>query len=343
MTVERPTMCEHADENGPASNPDGEQARAGDSGQTGAAANGGGGGISSLVGVGGAIIGGISLIGLVALAGGALTYERLADAGLPAEQAVAVVPRDDLLVVGAALLVPLVAVVAVTVVALWLVSAGLAKFINNKRGSEESPFEKTSVAVIAVGALSVGAAFGAFAYFYYYAPKPTVHDDLFVFAVSVVGAALCIGTWWVLEGVRGSFVWFAALTALVVVVVGLTITYFQTQERPSVRPAAVIFTNSTRGLSGIFIAETADDVYVSVVSSRYRKTLLARQYNKPLPKSGSAGGTPARMIEIPRSQIRALAIGDDESVLQALGDGPMMIKELDAEFPLKPPRAASKV
>ena len=236
------------------------------------------------------------MLGLVTLAGGAVLYERFAASDIPTERAVAVVPRDDLLVLGAEPLVPFAAVVILIVFLLWLAGAAGQRWT----GLNEHQW-------VSIAALALLAALGAFLYYYRYAPAPNHRDEAVVFGAAFLGAGACIATWWA-PGDDGSFGWFAVLTACVIVGVGLTVTYEQTTERPAVRPAAVVFNDSQRGISGIIVAETSSDIYIAKVSRQFEQQLLSQQADgSSIHATAALLPSPhGRMLDIPRSRVRAL-------------------------------------
>jgi hypothetical protein len=75
--------------------------------------------VTALVGV----ITGVGALGFVTLVGGAILYAQTAALGLPADQAVAAMPQSTLLVVGARLLVPLLAALGALVLLVGLAEA----------------------------------------------------------------------------------------------------------------------------------------------------------------------------------------------------------------------------
>jgi hypothetical protein len=86
----------------------------------------------------GGIAAGVGVLGFVTLAGGVILYERLSGAHLPAEDAVAVVPRTNLLTIGASQLVPLACIVGLVVLALWI-GVALKKDDNPKAAQDGVP------------------------------------------------------------------------------------------------------------------------------------------------------------------------------------------------------------
>jgi hypothetical protein len=274
-----------------------------------------------LVRVAAAIAGGVGVLGFVALAGGAVLWTRFDAAGFPTERALAVVPRTELIVIGAETLVPLAALVLVSVVLIWLAVATWLLIATRDVKAEDRRSERAerirgaSWPVRAVIGLSLAA---TLAYFLLYAPAPDFRDVLVAVLVLLVAGFVCERGWAIL--CDESFGWFAILVGAVIFGVGLSLTYLETQERPLVRPAAVVFKGSHRGVAGLFIAETDSAVYVAEVS--------------PKSDNGDEGDEPTgRMIEIPRDLIRAISIGSNQSLPQALTRAPTLRRELDHRIP----------
>lgn len=257
------------------------------------------------------------MLGFVALAGGAVLWTRFDAAGFPAERALAVVPHTELIVVGAETLVPLAALVLVSVVLIWL---GVATWLLIATRTTETEDERTGRAkrirgaswpVRAVIVLSMVA---TLIYFFIYAPAPDFRDDIAAVLALLVAGFVSERGWSLL--CDQSFGWFAILIGGVILAVGLSLTYLETQERPLVRPAAVVFKGSHRGVAGLFVAETDSAIYLAEV--------------RPKSDNRDEGDEPTgRMIEIPRDMIRALSIGSNQSLPQALTRAPTLQRELN--------------
>ena len=89
------------------------------------AATGGGIGWDAIVPVLGTIVTGAGLLGFVALFGGAILFTRADEAGLPASQTVALLPKSTLLATGAEFLVGAMLLACAAVAVLWLLSVFL--------------------------------------------------------------------------------------------------------------------------------------------------------------------------------------------------------------------------
>jgi hypothetical protein len=214
----------------------------------------------TLIGAGAA---GIGVLGLVAGVGGAIMYARFSQAGLPAEQAVAVQPRGVLVAVGAETLIPMAGtvLVALTIYAIlsWLVRKRIGAWtIGHLR------ILRPDGAIAVIWAL--GAACAAIFYYAESANRVPYHSVLAVTGVAV-GASLI----WVMVTDLGiplaiRFVVLAVLTAVVAGWIG----WIRTEDNPTLRSAAVLFdrssgarTTTLRVSEGLFVAETNDRIYLA--------------------------------------------------------------------------------
>lgn len=214
----------------------------------------------TLVGAGAA---GLGVLGLVAGVGGAIMYARFSQAGLPAEQAVAVQPRGVLVTVGAETLIPMAGtvLVALTIYAVvsWLVRKQIGRWtIGHLR------ILRPDGALAVIWAL--GAA-GAVIFYYTESAHRVPYNSVLAVAGVAVGASLL----WVMVTDLGvplaiRFVVLAVLTAVVAGWIG----WIRTEDNPTLRSAAVLFdhasgarTTALRVSEGLFVAETSDRIYLA--------------------------------------------------------------------------------
>ncbi|MFL5781238.1 MAG: hypothetical protein ACJ760_07995 [Thermoleophilaceae bacterium] len=94
-------------------------------------------GTSTLVNVVSAIASGLGILGFVVLCGGAITWLRFDKAGLPAEDSVALVPKENLVSYGATALVP-AALAALAFVAVLYLADSLVAPLTQWRSSDDS-------------------------------------------------------------------------------------------------------------------------------------------------------------------------------------------------------------
>lgn len=294
----------------------------------------------------GAIAAGIGALGFVTLAGGVILFERLAGAGIPAEQAISEVPRTELLTVGASQLVPLACVVGLIVVLLWAFVEGAAsenaKAIANDRAATSSPrlrlLERAlaplrawlAVARRRVWLLAAAAAVGGLVYFAETADHwPTAWDTVLLLATLLAGVVLGLGVWRRLTGLvdeqtmtaGARLGWFALLIGVLIPVEGAMIGWVQSRESPLVSPAVVVESTKTLTVvSGFFIASNNDDVYLAEVDPQPSDPDLGLQYS-------------GRILDIPRSAVVRLAIGSVQPLPDARRHWGSLVAEVEATFP----------
>ena len=192
----------------------------------------------------GAAAAGIGSLGVVSGVGGVIMFERFSQAGLPAEEAVAVQPKALLLAVGAETLIPLAALV------LAIVSVYLAAV----RRFQRLEFN------IEWFALSAGL---ACVVYYLAAVGFSLKPDL----VAVVGITiLAMVLWAVLAERPCPRALQCVLLAIAIALIGASIGLLRTIDAPKVRGAAVLFTGTQHSVaSGLFVAENSDRIYLGQV------------------------------------------------------------------------------
>lgn len=262
----------------------------------------------------GAIAAGIGVLGFVTFAGGVILFERLSGAGIPAEPAVAVVPRAELLTIGASNLLPLACIVGLIVVLIWLV-VEVVKDENNPRW-----LQRNGVALIA-GLAAVGGVlyFGVTADHF-----PRLANIVLLLIVVAGGAVLGVLVWLKMGRLvsdrrmssAARFGWFAMLVALLVPLEGAMIGWVQSRESPLVRPA-VLYDSATRSvIEGFYIAATGGQVYIAEVHASKDPDLSLR--------------ATGRMLEFPRSEVTRISIGAIQPLGQARHRWPVLVKEVEA-------------
>lgn len=296
----------------------------------------------------GAIAAGIGALGFVTLAGGVILFERLAGAGIPAEQAIAEVPRTELLTVGASQLVPLACVVGLIVVLLWAFVEGAASqpagATADARDATSEPrltrLEKRVAPLRAwlantrhrVWLLAAAAAVGGLVYFAQTADHwPTVWHSLLLLATLLAGVVLGLGVWRRLttlveeQTMTGAarLGWFALLIGVLIPVEGAMIGWVQSRESPLVSPAVVVeSTEIPTVVSGFFIASNTDDVYLAEVDPQPHDPDLGVKYS-------------GRILDIPRSAVVRLAFGSPQPLSDARRHWGSLVTEVEATFPPK--------
>ena len=214
----------------------------------------------TLVGAG---VAGLGVLGLVAGVGGAIMYARFSQAGLPAEEAVAVQPKGVLVTVGAEILIPLAGtvLVALTIYAVlsWLVRKRIGAWVvGHLRILRPN------------GALAVVWAFGAAcAVIFYYAQ--TAGRAPYNSVLEVTGVAIGASLIWVIVTDLGfPFAIRIVVLALLTAVVAGWIGWIRTEDDPTLRGAAVLFESPSgermselRVSEGLFVAKTNDRIYLA--------------------------------------------------------------------------------
>jgi hypothetical protein len=222
-----------------------------------------------------AIAGGIGVIGFVTFVGGAIEYARLRTAGLPAEEAIAVVPTANLIAIGAKTLVPAVifALSAAALVFVWRLSlddAGLSEDARRER------LDKGAVALAALFAVTEAIAFFL-----------DVSSGFRVIATVIGLGLLTTGlVYFVAKRTRAHFFWVALTTFLAAGVFVASLAYARTRDTLHVRPAALI--RGGDATTGFFIAETSSQIYLG-------RTLIGQ--DKP------------RILVLPKDEISDVALG----------------------------------
>ena len=176
--------------------------------------------------------------GFVAALGGAIQWARFDAADLPADQAVAALAREELVVVGAVSLV------------VYLVVGGLVVFAAYLADSKGNPC--TATWIIVVGAVLAGSALTA---------ALTPVSWLAWASLTAVGAALGA----LVLGVAARtdrFAWFGCALFVSVALFGGLATYLTSRAEPQVQVAAVLRGTNDRGLFGLYVARNDQRLYL---------------------------------------------------------------------------------
>jgi hypothetical protein len=237
----------------------------------------------------------VGALGLVTAVGGAIMFERFSQAGLPAEQAVAVQPKTVLLAVGAEALVPLAVGMLLLLAIYWI----LAK---TRWG-------------ISTNLFALFAGIGAVLYYLVVVSfSVKVSVLLSVVGVSVVGC----GLWALLARLTQSLTARALILAVVTILLGGAIGLIRTADAPKVRGAVVVMGKPGKVVAGIYVAETSDQVFIGQVQ-------LANSYSVE-PKLGTGA-----IIALNRADISTLAFASNEGLPTALRQARLMAASLRVE------------
>ena len=314
-----------------------------------------------------AVVGGLGGAGtLMTAAGGAITWIRFAEAKLPADQVVAVTPKNELVTVGAVALVGFAAVGLLAVLVAYLLDNCGTAGTRNKVSIVVLTLAGLAVAILTteastkrtIGALVVAALAALAAYLAAHRalerskgegaatrggsiPRPVAIAIALVMAPAAVLLWLITGMPWigvitVAAGVLGGgllavanatddrFRWFGVSIFLAVLVFGAVMSLLRTASTTKLQSAAVALKESAGGggLSGLFVAETADRVYVADVNHCKRdEDLKLVPTSQPIPGTG-------RIMAIPRTSVESLSIGTRQRLERAQERGPELLAEL---------------
>jgi hypothetical protein len=261
-----------------------------------------------------AIATGIGVLGFVAFVGGAVEYARLNAAGLPAEQALAVVPKANLVVVGAETLVPaLVAAVAfVLLLVVWVIYAErkgtrhptdlrvLPKESGEGR-TKQTPFKRavTVVGLMAVvEVLAFGIGFGG--------RGPWEFIILFILGPATLAVMYHITL------ARRELVWLLASAFLLMSTFLSGIAYARATDDKDVRPAAVVRSND-KAIVGFMIAQTPDRIYLGRLD---------------LNREGHIRSNRSRILVLRDDQITDISVGPPMNADDALARAKQLADEL---------------
>jgi hypothetical protein len=283
-----------------------------------------------------AIATGIGVLGFVTFVGGAVQYGRFRAAGLSAEDAVAVVPTQSLVVIGAAALVPAVAVALVFVGLLFLVRV-VAGGLGGPPGGAAAPPGGAPAAAAAPsvlaqqgnrvrGVLMFGYMALALGAAYLSTLAPGSRDVLIV----LLGLFLALLTAAVAR-VTDRFTYIAAATLVASGLFLGVVNVVHAYDNSDVRPVAVVRQNK-QALIGFFIAEGGNRVYIGRLE--FKK---ARGQTPQIEKRRS------RIMAIDKAQISDISIGAPVDANDALLQAGRLADELCDEqlAPATPARQAA--
>jgi hypothetical protein len=278
----------------------------------------------------GAIAGGIGVLGLVTFVGGAIQYARFDAAGLPAEDALTVLPTANLVVVGANTLAPAVAFALFALIVLFVVRTGLyararfqglempatgAGLVAATDAAEESRSAiRAGLMGVYVGAIALGA---------------------FIFTLELngplevgVGAAIGILLMLVVGCVAfltPKFLWLGAATFLGLAVFLSSVELARAWRNSDVRGAAIVRDNK-KGTIGFFVAESSDRVYLGRTN---------------LGKGDDIDEGQSRLMGFAKAQITDIAIGPPKEFQDARNQARALREEicgLEPQVSPKPPK-----
>ena len=262
---------------------------------------------------------GLGVLGFVTFVGGLIVWARLDAAGLPPAPTLGVIPNQDLLAIGAETLLP------VTVKALVFGPVFLAVAYSYVRWAvKHHEFRHAFAAhhrAFRAGDAGVIAAAGMFAFVFVVsvARIPWLVGDLtFPQLLGAVGGVFGAS---VVAGLIGSLTArYAYLAATVFILIGISsawYAYWRAGNEEMIRGAAIIRDNK-QAISGIFVAEGANRVYLAFVET----IPVDDQTKRKIDQSTS------RLIGITKAQVTDIAIADRKTPQAALDQALVLAKQL---------------
>lgn len=192
--------------------------------------------------LGAGIVGGLGLTGIVSVIGAAILYERFHEAGLPATQALAAVPEEQLLIEGAAGLIIVFLVAALAVTALF---------------SLDRTGQITNATAIALGLLWLGGVA--------YAILETEVDGGTVLLLALLGLVLGGASIGIGKVTGALYVPFALAVFVSTVIFGGALNFAVAAEEDSIQPAAVLRDAKGLGLRALYIADNDEYIWIGVI------------------------------------------------------------------------------
>lgn len=233
---------------------------------------------STLVTIAGAVASGLGLIGFVTFAGGVILWSRFNEMGLPADHALGLVTKSELVATGADFLFPALLISGAVVIVVVLVGS-VVDFVATRKPQKEpagaAPAEKAAtepkrptdsllrwlITPVAVGLVEL-----AFAMLLW--------DRLTAMALIVLVGVIAIGALAISSGARINLAIFAVAIFVAVGSFAVARTYELTSHDLKVLPMAYSRTQpgkATRVEVGFFVAETSDRIRSRACRGRTRR------------------------------------------------------------------------
>jgi hypothetical protein len=231
----------------------------------------------------GFVAAGIGVLGFVTFFGAAILWIRYDQASLPANDAVAVVPREVLLTTGASFLVPAVLLALGAVLAVVLFRVALTDIYYARRGVEAMSTRQRFLAEAAFLSVLLAIEIALVA------PDAVTASPIRGLILAMVGGLTLAASWLVIRKTR-RLLWFGvSLFAAVSVFIAAT-TYVRTTDRPKLEPTALLLEGDGVRI-GFYVARTPDHIYLG----------------RGLGTTGTPGG--ARLVAVPNSRVTQFSIG----------------------------------
>lgn len=266
----------------------------------------------------GAIATGIGVIGFVTFVGGAIAWARYGAAGVPQEQALSVTPTQDLIVAGARVLVPAIALGLAGIVLYLAVRTGL-DILKARRPRTADRLDRHADLVRGLYFGPFVAAVGALGF------SVTVNDldsEQFI-ALFIGGSGVAFVSFYV-AWQTDRFLYLAGTIFLSLSLLYAGIQYVREGSSPRLRGAAVIQENK-KAVVGFFVAEGANRVY------------LARVDVSDLNADDKISDDASRLVGFQRTEISDLTVGPPRPPQPAFAQAEDIADELcDLQLPVEP-------
>lgn len=258
----------------------------------------------------GAVATGIGVLGFVTFVGGAIDWARFRATGLPQEQALAVVPTQDLVVVGARILVPAV-LAGLLACVLYAIGQALA-------GTPEQRISNTRLLAYAEAHAATTRAvflvtwFGVFAVGAFLVTLETF--GTLQFLVFVPLGLVLAGLTYAVAKATARFAYLALTLFLALSVFMGGIAYARALDTPELRAAAIVRENQ-RAVVGFFVAENGGRVYLARLDgASLQKDVIDR--------------SSARLIGIDKNEVSDIEVGAPRDPALALKQASELADEL---------------
>ncbi|MDQ5807060.1 MAG: hypothetical protein M3320_00115 [Actinomycetota bacterium] len=271
-----------------------------------------------------AIASGLGVIGFVTFVGGAIQYGRFAGAGLPASEAVSVIPAQTLIVLGAEALAYAVLIGLGYAAIVFIVREATSTEGDETSGLLRGPSNWKRAGLMFAYLLAAGAGIGLI---------QGVPSDA-GWTVGVVAAGLVTAAVAALVARRtASVVWLTTVTFVAVGLFSVGSRVGRAWENEDVRAAALVRENK-KAMIGFYVGETSDRVYIGRINT-----------GRPTEAGNFAVDEEElreenRIVGISRDQITDLAIGPPRALSEALKQGHVLANELCERQPIIPRRDA---
>jgi hypothetical protein len=271
-----------------------------------------------------AVATGIGVLGFVAFVGGAIEFARLSDAGLPAEEALAVIPNANLIAIGAHVLVPALLLAAIAAFLLYLWQLAVSAYYRFGSATTSTPDSSSPRNVVRGVLLHPGGRAVALAVLFFaielYFFFTTYSGQGFPEVVAFIAlAAVTSGAVFVVSLRSRTFLWVAATAFAAAAIFASVLAYARISKPSQVRPAAVESKGNT--ITGFFIAETASQIYLGRTQA---------EWDKEVDVEGS------RIFILPKDEVSDVAIGPLMDPPDAYPRSLELVKELCSETVSEP-------